>query len=370
MINREEPDNTQRFMRSFIIVGLVLQLIGLFFVYSASSAYALEKYGSVSYFLYRQFFFAGIGLCCALILSRLSFFWFERHALFLWLSALGFTALPVILKYRINGACRWISVAGFTLQPSEFLTIATLLYTASFLARHVRPNDRLFTPRYVPFFLILLVTAIVLLAQPDFGSMATITITIMFLFYLAGISTKDFYLAGTGLGIGLIFLIFSQKYRISRLIAFLHPWDDPKGRGFQIIQSLFAIGSGKLCGVGLGLSKQKFFYLPMQHTDFIFSIIAEEIGFLGVFLLISLFFLFFYSGLRLALSIKNQSVFYFFSGCLFLIALKTIINLFVCLGLLPTKGLGLPFISYGGSALIALWSMIGLSVAALLSEKE
>ena len=157
-----------------------------------------------------------------------------------------------------------------------------------------------------------------------------------------------------------IFLILTKTYRLNRILIFLNPWSDPLGRGFQIIQSLIAIGSGSLWGVGISNSKQKFFYLPMQHTDFIFPIIAEETGFIGSCIIILLYFLFCYFGLKIALQLENLFAFFTTLGFVILISLQAVINLMVTSGLLPTKGLGLPFISYGGTSLVCLFCMIGL----------
>jgi cell division protein FtsW len=172
----------------------------------------------------------------------------------------------------------------------------------------------------------------------------------------------------SALSIG-IALIFSESYRLNRILIFLNPWTDPQGRGFQIIQSLIAIGSGDVWGLGISNSKQKFFYLPMQHTDFIFPIIAEETGFVGSSILVLLYFLFCYFGIRIVTKLKNIFALFTTLGFIVLISVQAVINLMVTTGLLPTKGLGLPFVGYGGTALLCLWCMLGLITNFVRSEK-
>jgi cell division protein FtsW len=197
----------------------------------------------------------------------------------------------------------------------------------------------------------------------------TILITALTIFFVA--ECKMLYLAITVLSACplIVYLILSKSYRLRRILIFLNPWADPQGGGFQIIQSLIAIGSGQMWGVGISNSKQKFFYLPMQHTDFIFPIIAEEVGFIGVLILIGLYLLFCFFGMRIAVSLQNPFAFFTTLGYVTFITLQAIINLMVSTGLLPTKGLGLPFISYGGTALMCFWGMIGFIVNAARAER-
>jgi cell division protein FtsW len=217
-----------------------------------------------------------------------------------------------------------------------------------------------FVHSYLPFLTILGIVFLILLKQPDFGTVVTIFIAAFCLFFVAEFKLSHLLvtiLATIPIG---IFLIFSKAYRLNRILIFLNPWMDPKGKGFQIIQSLIAIGSGKWWGVGISHSTQKFFYLPMQHTDFIFSIIAEETGFIGSLFIVSLFIFFCYFGLRLALKLESSFAFFTTLGFIILISLQSVINLMVTTGLLPTKGMGLPFVSYGGSSLLSLFCMLGL----------
>lgn len=270
------------------------------------------------------------------------------------------TFIPA-LGLRFHGSNRWLSIAGFGFQPSELLKLFLFMYIGFFLEKKQdRIKSLVYT--YIPFLIILGVTFVILLKQPDFGSVVTIFSTALMLFFVA--ECKMSYLVVTALAAlpAVIYLVMAKSYRLRRILIFLNPWSDPQGGGFQIIQSLIAIGSGRLWGAGISNSKQKFFYLPMQHTDFIFPIIAEEVGFVGSMLLIGLYILFCFFGLRIAVCLQSPFAFFTSLGFVLFITLQAVINLMVTSGLLPTKGLGLPFISYGGTALVCTWCMIGFVV--------
>jgi cell division protein FtsW len=212
-------------------------------------------------------------------------------------------------------------------------------------------------------------TCAILLKQPDFGLTATLFATAFIIMFIAQVPLR--YILGTlALMLPAAFaLIYWQPYRLKRILTFLNPWDDPQGAGFQIIQSLIAIGSGGFSGVGIAQSKQKFFYLPMHHTDFIFSIVAEETGFLGSCILISLFVMFLFFGIRIATQLHDQFSKLATFGFVTLISMQAAINILVATGLVPTKGMGLPFISYGNTSLIATMIMIGLIINMVQAQK-
>lgn len=257
---------------------------------------------------------------------------------FIFFGALILTALTLFpsLSQQIHGSRRWLSIAGLTFQPSEILKYSLLVYVAYLLDK--KSYQRLsFFYSYLPLLLILGISALILLKQPDFGLTVALFVTVFILLFIAKFRTKYLFLTllvaiPTGIA-----LIFFKKYRLKRILTFLNPWDDPKGAGFQVIQSLIAIGSGGLTGIGISNSKQKFFYLPMQHTDFIFSIIAEETGFIGSAILISLFVLFLFFGLRIAWKFKDN--FYVFTtlGFVILTSLQALINLSVAIGIFPDR---------------------------------
>ncbi|MCK4651246.1 putative lipid II flippase FtsW [Candidatus Babeliales bacterium] len=347
-----------RFLMS--IVGFLI-LIGLIFIYSSSSVFALEKFGVASYFLRKQLFFLIPSIVGFIIFAIIPISFLKKYSPIFFVLALIFNLLTFIpfVGLKIHGSSRWLSIFGFSMQPSEILKLFLFIYVGFFLEKKHRKVAS-FIHSYLPFLTVLGITFFILLKQPDFGTAVTIFITAFFLLFVA--EFKLFYLFATiivTIPVG-IFLIVSKAYRLHRILIFMDPWIDPQGRGFQIIQSLIAIGSGHLWGVGISNSSQKFFYLPMQHTDFIFPIIAEETGFVGSFLIVALYFLFCYFGLRLALRLESSFAFFTTLGFIILISLQAAINLMVTTGLLPTKGFGLPFISYGGSALLSLFCMMGL----------
>ncbi len=357
-INRLRSDT-----RAFLAVVALLTVAGLLFVYSASAIFALEKFGTANFFLKKHLVY--------LVCSAIGFFVFALIPIHIWrsaspwlfLGALGLTALTFVpqLGLRCHGSNRWLSLGGFSFQPSELLKLTLFMYIGFFLERRQnRIKSLLHT--YIPFLGILGFSFIVLLKQPDFGSVVTIFTTALALFFVA--ECKFSYLLATALLAcpGLVYLIVTKAYRLNRILIFLNPWADPQGKGFQIIQSLIAIGSGSWFGAGVSNSKQKFFYLPMQHTDFIFPIIAEEIGFIGSTVLIGLYLGMCFLGLRIATQLRSPFAFFTCLGFTVFITLQALINLMVSTGLLPTKGLGLPFISYGGTALICFWCMIGFIV--------
>lgn len=356
--------------RFFLLIVGLLTLIGFIFVYSSSSVYALEKFGSSFYFLKKQFFMllpaiAGFVLF-ACVPTR---FWKKYSALFFVLSLIlvALTFLPSI-GLRLHGSYRWLNFLGFSLQPSEILKLFLFIYMGFFLEKKQK-KIRSLVHSYLPFLAILGITFFLLLKQPDFGSVVTIFVTAFTLLFIAEFNLLHLFVTTLiTIPIG-IFLIFSKTYRLNRILIFLNPWSDPQGRGFQIIQSLIAIGTGGLWGVGISNSKQKFFYLPMQHTDFIFPIIAEETGFVGSCFVVVLYFLFFFFGIKIALKLERPFAFFTTLGFIVLISLQAVINLMVTCGLLPTKGLGLPFISYGGTSFVSLFCMIGL-IANFVREQK
>jgi len=348
-------------LRFFLLISLILSLFGFVFIYSASSAFALERFGASHYFLKKQLSFFLLGLLGFSFFAFTPFLFWKRYApLFFYISLIlaSLTLVPS-LSVSIHGSSRWLELYGIKFQPSEVLKFFLFIYVASFLEK-LQKGKITFWYSVIPFWGSLLLSFFVLLKQPDFGTAATIIATLMILFFIAGFDWK-YLLVTFLLAIPFFsFLIYSKSYRLNRILIFLNPWSDPQGRGFQIIQSLIAIGSGGFWGVGISNSKQKFFYLPMQHTDFVFSIIAEEVGFIGICFVLALYILFCYLGFKIALQLKDLFAFFATLGFVTLISLQIVVNLMVTTGLLPTKGLGLPFISYGGTALVILFCMLGL----------
>lgn len=358
-------------LQVFLIIIATLILIGCLFVYSSSSVYALETFGSPLFFIKRQMGGLIVG-CIGLLISQLLpiNFW-KKSAPFLFVCSLCLLVATLFpsLSRSIHGSSRWLSLFGLSFQPSEILKITLVLYTAYFFEKNM--YKRYISYKQLFFFCVTLaVMSITLLKQPDFGMTISLLLTVTILFFCTRATLKHGLIIGTLLSITSAFLIFIKPYRIQRVMIFLNPWQDPKGSGFQIIQSLIAIGGGNWLGKGIGHSKQKFFYLPMQHTDFIFSIIAEETGFIGCIFLLLLFFLCLYFGIRIVHQLKDTFSSLTVLGFVSIIHLQTVMNLAVASGLAPTKGVGMPFISYGNTALVCYLFMIGVIIKSVRNQNS
>ncbi len=358
-----EISNEEKNLAIFLTIITLFVLIGMTFIYSSSSVYALEKFDSAHFFVKKQLIGLIIGIFGLIVCRILPLKFIKLCIPFVFIFFLALTFLPTLcsLGKIIHGSRRWIYISGISFQPSEFLKMTFIAYISYIIVKKQNKTSS-FINGYIPLLCIVGITSLALLRQPDFGQTVTLCSTAFILFFIAEFKTQHIALTlGTSLPI-VLFLIIAKPYRLQRVLTFLNPWNDPQGSGFQIIQSLIAIGSGNITGLGIAQSKQKYFYLPMQHTDFIFSIIAEETGFVGSLIIISLFICFLYYGIQIAQSLHDPFCHYTTLGFLFLTSIQTIINLFVAAGLVPTKGLGLPFISYGNSALIANLCMIGLII--------
>ncbi|RJO65621.1 MAG: putative lipid II flippase FtsW [Candidatus Omnitrophota bacterium] len=343
------------------ITTVVLICIGIVMIYSASSIYAAERYKDGAFFLKRHLVFLVIGAALSMLVMKLDYMVLGRFAKPLLLFSFFLLALVLVpgIGREVAGAQRWFRFKFFSFQPSELANLAMIIYIADFVTRkteYIRDSLRGFLP--VLFVLAFLVVLILL--QPDLGTALAISAVTFLMLYVSGVRTR--YLAGiilTCLPV-LFVLIFSVPYRRMRILAFLNPWADPRKSGFQIIQSQLALGSGGLLGVGLGHSLQKLFYLPAAHTDFIFSIIGEELGLVGTLLVILLFIFFIRQGIKIVQSAQNKFGYLLALGLLSMILLKAAVNIGVSSGILPTKGLPLPFISYGGSSLLFDMVSVGL----------
>jgi cell division protein FtsW len=354
----------------FLTIVATLILIGCLFVYSSSSVYALETFGTSLFFVKRQLAGLGIGLIALCIGRALPLSLIKRTAPLLFLGSLGLvlvTLLPTFSR-TIHGSSRWLSIAGFSFQPSELLKITLLFYVAYFLEKKTLKGS-ITLKQFIPFAGLIGLMCFALLKQPDFGMTVTLLLTTIILFFCAHAQLKHIAITLLGLAVSAGFLIFFRPYRLQRVLTFLDPWQDPKGAGFQIIQSLIAIGSGNWLGTGIAHSRQKFFYLPMQHTDFIFSIIAEETGLIGCIFLITLFILFLYFGIRIAHQLADTFSTLVVLGFMIVIHLQTVMNMAVATGLAPTKGVGLPFISYGNTSLVCYLFMIGVIINMVRESK-
>lgn len=347
----------------FVTIVAILITIGFLFIYSSSSVYALDRYQYAHYYIKKQALGLLLGIFGAACLQKIPLSYIQKKSPLIFFLSLFLTSLTLTPfgAVKIHGSSRWLSLFGFTFQPSELLKVPFVIYLAHFIAKKERQPSS-FSHNYLPFLFILGSTCLLLLRQPDFGMSTTILFSAFLLLYIAHFQIKELYKTLLGIVPVLIGLIAYKPYRLRRVLTFLNPWTDPQGDGFQIIQSLIAIGTGNIWGTGISHSKQKFFYLPMHHTDFIFSIIAEETGFVGCLLLIVLYCCFSYIGMRIAWHLKDPFCTFATLGFVIMISLQAILNMAVASGLAPTKGMGLPFISYGNTALIANILMIGFIV--------
>jgi cell division protein FtsW len=339
---------------------LLLVFIGLVMVFSASAVMAKDRYGSGYYFLLRQMFWAAGGIIAMVAAMKLDYRRY-RHPAFVF-TLLGVTTLLLISVFfldRSHHTHRWIRWGALSLQPSEIAKPALIFFLAFFLENRVKSiNDwrNTLLPAIVPtlFFLGLIVL------QPDLGTaIACAAITACILF-AGGLELR--YL-GYGLMASLLplyLLIFHVRYRRERILAFINPYADPQRAGFHIIQSLIAVATGGITGVGLMEGKQKLFYLPEPHTDFIFSVICEELGLVGAIIIVALFAIFLWRGMRTALRTQDMFGRFLAVGITSMIVVQAFINISVVLGLMPTKGIPLPFISYGGSSLFITLACVGV----------
>ncbi len=346
---------------NLLMITSVLICIGIVMIYSASSIYSLEKYHDSMFFLKRHLSFILIGLVLTALVMSFDYRLLSRYSRPLLATALVFLVLVLIpgVGREVSGARRWFRFGVFSFQPAEFANVMMIVYLADFICRK-QDQMRSFVRGIMPVMAMLGMISLLILMQPDLGTTLSVCVVVFLMLYISG--ARLTYLAGIVLAAlpALYLLVFSVPYRRMRIMAFLNPWADPRGSGFQIIQSQVALGSGGLFGVGLGHSQQKLFYLPAAHTDFIVSIIGEELGMLGTVSVIVLFIAFLRLGLTIVKHATDKFGYFLGLGLLMLIAFKATVNIGVSCGLLPTKGLPLPFISYGGSSLIFDMVSVGL----------
>jgi cell division protein FtsW len=346
--------------RLMFIVTLLLVFVGLVMVFSASAVMAKERYHSGYFFLLRQLGWAIAGFIAMLAGMRIDYRRLKHPAVVF--SLLGLTTLMLISVFfldRAHHTHRWIHFGGFSFQPSELAKPVLILFLAFFLENRTRSmND--WRNTLLPAVLPTLIFVGLIVFQPDLGTaIACAAVTVCILF-VAGLDVKYLAYAFAGSLLPLYFLIFHVAYRRDRILAFLDPYSDPQGRGFHIIQSLIAVSTGGLTGVGLMEGKEKLFYLPEPHTDFIFSVLGEELGLLGCLTVVLLFALLLWRGMRTALRTQDMFGRFLAVGITSMVVVQALINISVVLGLMPTKGIPLPLISYGGSSLFITLGCIGV----------
>ena len=349
------------FTAIYLLVGL-----GIVMAYSTSAVYSDFFYHNPQHFLFRQIFYTVIGTLILFITSTIPLNFWKRHARTMMLISISFLALVYIpgIGKTAGGAQRWIHLGLINFQPAEYAKVAVCVYLADYLTRKKKAIQEGSLKIYLPPLCLIGIVCILTLAQPDLGSTAFIFILVAILIFLSGL--KLWFVGIAALVIVPVFyiLVIRVPYRLSRLSAYLNPWNDPQGSGFQIIQSFLAFGLGGVRGVGLGQSMQKLFYLPSSYNDFVFSIIAEELGLVGLLVVILLYGIVFISGIELSRHAHDSFERLLIIALTLMIVLQALIHMLVTTGLIPTKGLPLPFVSFGGTSLLFNFMAFGLILSA------
>jgi len=355
-----------RFDYILLIVALGLVGIGIVMVYSTSAILAADRFQDPYHFLKRQALYAGIGFVLMILMMCFPYEILKRFAYPIFLVSILFLIVVLIpgIGHRAGGSIRWLKIQSFSFQPSEFAKLGLIIFLAYFLTKK-EEKIRSFSFGFLPTILLSGIVIVLLAMEPDFGAALFLTVMVFLLLFVSG--ARLIYVAGALLLAAPVvyYLLMSAAYRYKRLISFIRPWEDPTGTSFQIIQSFLSFGSGGLFGLGLGEGRQKLFFLPAPHTDFIFSIIGEELGLAGAMIVVLLFFILTLRGIQIGLSVGDRFGTYLALGITLMISLQAVINMGVVLGLLPTKGLTLPLVSYGGTSLVA--NLVGVGVLLRLS---
>jgi cell division protein FtsW len=351
----------RRYDKLLFITIIIISLFGLIMIYSSSYIWANYKYNNPYKFVITQSVFVIVGLIIMLILSKLDYKIYYKYAnkiLFICMILLALVLIPGIGSVR-NGSRSWFGIGSFGIQPSEFAKMGLIIFVSKYLTNNKKDMKNVIKGVFPILFVILIFFGLIML-EPDFGTAMVIVITLITLIFVSGVKVSFFLKAGLLGIIGIVGIIISAPYRLKRIVSFLNPWSDPLGSGYQILQSLYAIGPGGLLGQGYLNSRQKYFYLPEPQTDFIFSIISEELGFLGVLIVTILFLIIFYRGIVIALKKTDLFGKYLSFGLSFGLIIQACLNLSVVVGLIPVTGVTLPFISYGGSSLLISMASIGI----------
>jgi cell division protein FtsW len=340
---------------------LLLIGVGLVMIYSASSIMALRKFGDAAHYFKRQLACIVLGIGIILIVSRVSYRRYRKAVPWMFLMAVLALILVLVpgLGAEINGARRWFNFRVFLVQPAEFAKVVWIILLSVSLERK-REEVHRFTTGFLPHILLVGVLSGLLLREPDFGTTMMLGCMTVFMMMLGGVPYHHLFILVPGGAVFLYRFVYLVPYRWERVTAFLNPWTDPLDSGYQLIQAWIAVGSGGILGKGLGLGQQKLFYLPESFTDFILAVLGEELGFAGIFGVCALFLLFFQTGIRVSRSAPDYLGSLMAFGLTLLLTLQALMNIGVVLGLFPTKGMPLPFISYGGSAFVANCVAVGI----------
>ena len=340
---------------------IILSIFGLMMIYSSSSIWALYKFNDGFHYLKYQFIFFIIGLFIMIIVSKIDYRIYYKYSniiLIVSFILLVLVLIPGIGSIR-NGSRSWFGIGSFGIQPSEAAKISLIIFTSKYLCNSDNYIKSFFKGVLPILFIVLLFFGLIML-QPDLGTGLIMIMGVISILFIAGVDMKLFISGGLLGIIGVVVLIIIAPYRMNRITSFIDPWRDPLGTGFQIIQSLYAIGPSGLLGTGYLNSIQKHFYLPEPQTDFIFSIISEEFGIMGSIIVVGLFSIILYRGIHISNKCDDLFGKYISFGIIFQMIFQTIMNLMVVVGLIPVTGVTLPFLSYGGSSLLVSMASIGI----------
>jgi cell division protein FtsW len=354
--------------RVLFTTTLLLVCVSVVMVYSASAVVALDRFDQPYLFLTKQAMWSVLGLAVLAIAMRIDYRTY-RNDVFVWgaLAIVGVLLLLVFFSPPVNGTRRWFNLGGLGIQPSELAKIAAVFFTALMLERRMHRIDEL-QYSLLPIAIVIGAMFGLIVLEPDYGTAISLLLIVGLMVFAAGLNYR--YLVGTALLAipGLYIVLISASYRKRRLLAFLDPWADPLGDGFQVIQSMIAVGTGHIFGKGLMAGVQKLFYLPEPHTDFIYAVISEELGLIGATAVLICFCVIAWRGARIALRAEDTFGSFVALGLTAMIAVQALVNISVVLGLLPTKGLPLPLVSAGGSSLLI--NLLGMGVLLNISQHE
>ena len=357
--NNHKPRVMTQFDQALVWSVLLLLSIGLVMIYSASIAIAEAQFGAdrAMHYLLRHGIYLVVGLLLGLVAFQVPMQVWQKFVTYLFMVSALMLILVLVpgIGHEVNGSQRWISLYIVNFQPSEFMKFVMILYTADYVTRKTADLGCLLKG-FLPITVVMALIGFLLLLEPDFGAFFVVTTLAMSILFLGGVSLKIFIGLIMILAAGLYMLILTSPYRVDRVVAFMNPWDDPYGKGYQLSHALIAFGRGEWFGVGLGGSVEKLFYLPEAHTDFILSVLAEELGFVGVAAVIGLFIWLIMRAFiigRLAAKLGASFAALVAQGIGIWIGIQALINMGVNMGVLPTKGLTLPLLSFGGSSITA-----------------
>ena len=361
LTEKSQTASEDSYVMSLIAAALLLTAFGLVVIYSASAITAFQKFGDSTLFFKKQLFASFVGISLIVMLLRIPFSWLDFATLPLLVLSLVLLLLTLCepFRYSVNGASRWLRLGFLTFQPAEFTKVAIIMFLSRNIGRSGF-NIRSFWRGIFPNLVVSGLCGTLLMLQPDFGSTALIFLIFFLTLFVAGLSYRYIAYASVASLIGVVIAVIKAPYRFERLLSFLDPWRYIQHSGFQIIQSYLGFHNGGLLGLGLGESRQKLYFLPEAHTDFILSVIGEELGLLGVLFVIATFSYIAFIGCKITLrqTLLPRKLLSF--GLTSLITLQAAINMCVCMGILPTKGLPLPFVSYGSSSIMMFFVAIAL----------